>query len=129
MKPLKLFVLLAALGGGLLAAHAQTTNGNTPGWVSEPLSLTRALNIALRQNATILKAANDLQATQGLIVQTRAVVLPSLQASRQFKDSDPDSIENFGPFGQPDKNWNTGVQLVQNINEGGLLHAAIRAAR
>jgi len=129
MKPLKLFVLLAALGGGLLAAHAQTTNGNTPGWVSEPLSLTRALNIALRQNATILKAANDLQATQGLIVQTRAVVLPSLQATGQFKDSDPDSIENFGPFGQPDKNWNTGVQLVQNIYEGGLLHAAIRAAR
>jgi outer membrane protein TolC len=134
MKRLNLFFILTVLGGFATAAPAQSTNRTLPGWVSEPLSLTGALNIALRQNATLLKAANDLQATQGLIVQTRAVVLPSLQATGQYKDTDPNSLEteNFGATtmpASPDKNWNTGIQLVQNIYEGGLLTAAIRASR
>jgi outer membrane protein TolC len=135
MKRLKLFVLLAALGGGQLAASAQTTNGNAPGWISEPLSLTGALNIALRQNAAILKAGNDLEASHGLVIQTRAVVMPQLQATGQYKDTDPNSIEtevinnNITVPTSPSQNWNTGIQLVQNIYEGGLLTAAIKASR
>ena len=130
MKHLKLIVLLAVMGAFPSLAPAQSTNAPLPGWVSEPLSLADALNIALHQNATIREAANDLEASHGLVVQTRAVVLPSLQATGQFKASDPDSIESFpGTSHQPDNNWNTGIQLVQNIYEGGQLTAAIEASR
>ena len=129
MKRLNLSLLLVLLGGFARLASAQTTNSDVPGWISSPLSLVDALNIALRQNATILEAKNDLEASHGIVVQTRAVALPTLQATGQYKDSDPRSIENFGPFTQPDKNWNTGLQITQNIYEGGQLRAAVKAAR
>jgi hypothetical protein len=55
-------------GAGLLICFvwnitAQNTNTSLPGWITRPLSLTDCLNIALQQNATILKAGNDLDAS------------------------------------------------------------------
>ncbi|MGD0745674.1 MAG: TolC family protein [Verrucomicrobiota bacterium] len=116
-----------------LAGHttAQNTNTVLPGWITRPLSLTESLNLALRQNATILKAKNDLEASHGVVVQTRAVALPQLQATGQYKDTDPNAIENFpiaGAPALPHQNWNAGVQIVQSIYEGGKLVAALKAA-
>jgi TolC family type I secretion outer membrane protein len=134
MKHLKTVFILAALTGLVHIAAAQSTNAALPGWVSEPMSLNDAVNIALRQNATILEAQDDLQASHGLVVQTRAVVLPQLQATGQYKYTDPHGIESFAfasnaTPSMPSQNWNTGLQLVQNIYEGGQLSAAIKAAR
>jgi outer membrane protein TolC len=94
------------------------------------LSLLQALNIALQQNATILKANNDLEASYGVVVQTRAIALPQLIASGQYKDTDRNAIENI-PFAPstPDQNWNAGLQIVQSIYQGGKLVAAVRAAK
>ena len=72
---------------------AQNTNTSLPGWITRPLSLADCLNIALQQNATILKAKNDLEASHGVVVQTRAVALPQVQATGQYKDTDPHAIE------------------------------------
>ncbi|MEI9962805.1 MAG: TolC family protein [Limisphaerales bacterium] len=114
------------LAGTLLAQGADT---NSLAWVSRPLPLTDCLNLALQQNATILKAKNDLEASHGIVVQTRAVALPQLNASSQFKSTDPDAIESFpGTTSSPHQNWNAGVQIVQSIYEGGRLGAALRAA-
>jgi outer membrane protein TolC len=108
---------------------AQNTNTSLPGWITRPLSLTDCLNIALSQNATILKAKSDLEASQGVVVQTRAVALPQVQATGQYKDTDPNAIESFpGGAMQPHQNWNAGVQIVQSIYEGGKMVAALRAA-
>jgi outer membrane protein TolC len=104
---------------------------NMPSWLTRPLSLADALNVALSQNATILKAQNDLEASHGVVIQTRAVALPQVQANGQFKRTDRSAIEGFDVPGiplQPDENWNTSVQIVQNIYEGGRLRAAIQAA-
>jgi len=129
-------MVLVLLGGLATNAPAQSTNppahgtnAPLPGWISEPLSLADALNIAIRQNATILNAGSDLEATQGLIVQTRAVALPTLQAVGQYKYTDPTAIENFAYQQQANQGWNTGIQLVQNIYTGGTLRAAFQAAR
>jgi outer membrane protein TolC len=127
MKKIILFPLIFGLA--LAAAAAET---NTPAWLSRPLSLADALNTALLGNAAILKAMNDLEATHGLVVQTRAVALPQLTASGQYKYTDRAGIESF-PTGtngteQPNKNWNAGIRLVQSIYQGGRLVAAIRAA-
>ncbi len=94
------------------------------------MSLIDCLNLALQQNATILKAKNDLEASYGVVVETRAVALPQLVASGQYKDTDRNSIENFpGAPSTPNQNWNAGVQIVQSIYQGGKLMAAVRAAK
>jgi len=114
---------------------AQNTNTSMPGWITRPLSLADCLNIALQQNATILKAKNDLDAQYGVVVQTRAVALPQLQATGQYKDTEPSAVESFPGGGtntsasQPNQNWNAGVQIVQTIYQGGKLMAAVRAAK
>jgi len=121
----KPILFLAVLGFALAVFAADT---NTPAWLARPLPLADALNTALTQNAAILKAKNDLAAAHGVVVQTRAVALPQLQASGQYKATDPNAVESFGAFSQPQQNWNAGIQIVQNIYMGGKLVAAIRAA-
>jgi outer membrane protein TolC len=123
MKKLTLLTLVIGLVASSFAADT-----NSPGWLTRPLSLADALNTALLQNASILKAKNDLEAAHGLVVQTRAVALPQVQASGQYKNSDRNSIENFGAFSQPHENWNAGVQIVQNVYMGGRMIAAVKAA-
>jgi outer membrane protein TolC len=126
------FLALVCLGGNAFSQGADT---NSAAWISRPLSLADCLNVALQQNATILKAKNDLEASHGVVVQTRAVALPQLTATGQYKYTDPHAIENFpsgtngsSGFQQPNQNWNAGVQLVQSIYEGGKMVAAFRAA-
>ncbi|HTR41708.1 MAG TPA: TolC family protein [Pseudomonadales bacterium] len=110
---------------------AQTTNTDLPGWMTRPLSMLDALNVALQQNATILKAQNDLQASYGIVVQTRAVALPQLSGTGQYKYTQPTAIETlpFPGFDNANQGWNAGFQLVQNIYDGGRLTAAFRSAR
>jgi TolC family type I secretion outer membrane protein len=124
---MKKLTTLSLLLGLIFAAAAAETNA--PAWLSRPLSLADTLNIALAQNATILKAKNDLEASHGLVVQTRAVALPQVTATGQYKYTDPHYIEGFIPGEtQPNENWNAGIQIVQAIYEGGKLRAAIKAA-
>jgi outer membrane protein TolC len=121
----KLTTLSLFLGFTFAVAAADT---NAAAWLTRPLSLADALNTALLRNAAILKAQNDLEASHGLGVQTRAVALPQVTASGQYKYTDPSAIEGFFGSTQPNENWNAGIQLVQSIYEGGKLVAAIRAA-
>lgn len=119
---------LVCLAGTVIA---QTTNTNLPGWITRPLSLTDCLNLALQQNAALLKARSDLEASQGVVVQTRAIALPKLQAAGQYRRTDRNAIESIPAPGiqpLPDQNWSAGVQIVQSIYEGGKLSAALKAA-
>ncbi len=123
----KLFLSLLVLGATVfLSARAGETNSSA--WLTRPLSLADALNTAIAQNTLILKAKSDLESAHGLVVQTRAVALPQLTAAGQYKTTDADYVENFGPLAQPNQNWNVGVQLSQSIYMGGRMVAAIRAA-
>ena len=119
-----LTTVCAVIGWNAAAQNISTND------LARPLSLADCLNIALQQNDTILKAKNDLDAQYGVVVQTRAVVLPQLQATGQYKDTDRSSMENFpGTPSSPDQNWNAGLQIVQSIYQGGKLTAAVRAAK
>jgi outer membrane protein TolC len=123
-------LLLAFIGFLHWNALAQNANTNLPAWLTRPLPLMDCLNLALQQNATILKAKNDLEASYGIVVQIRAVALPQVQATGQYKYTDPNAIESFpGGVTPPHQNWNTGVQIVQSIYEGGKMLAAVRAAK
>jgi outer membrane protein TolC len=133
MKKLKNILGLALAGFASIGnVAAQNADTNSAVWLTQPLSLIGALNTALQQNAAILKGKNELEASYGIVVQTRAVALPRVTASGQYKRTDRNAVESF-PFPGipqlPDQNWNAGVQIVQSIYDGGKLTAAVRAAR
>src|SRR5271168_1805108 len=102
---LALALLVAAMRAG-----AQSSQTNFPAWLTRPLSLVDALNTALEQNAAILEAKNDLESSRGLVVETRAVALPQLQATSQYKYTQPSDIESITfqnySITTPDQNWN-----------------------
>src|SRR6266576_1498374 len=111
-----------------------TTSASTNGsaWLTRPISLAECLNIALQQNGTIHKAKSDLEASHGVVVQTRAIAKPKAQLTGQFQAIDENSIDTPSQssfsFGT-DKSWNAGIQLVQSIYEGGRIKSALRTAR
>jgi outer membrane protein TolC len=129
MKKIKIVLSLALVCfAGKWNAVAQNMDTNSPAWISQPLSLLQCLNLALQQSASILKAKNDLEASQGVVVQTRAGALPQLTATGQYKYTDPNAIESFPGTSQPNQSWNAGIQIVQSIYSGGKIVAALRAA-
>ncbi|MCU0788161.1 MAG: TolC family protein [Verrucomicrobia bacterium] len=129
--------LLAVLAGAP-ATHAQTNTladgPEVPGWLTQPLSLEDALNVALAQNPSILKSQKDIEATHGVMVQTRAVALPRLRLMGDYSFNSGTESFAFIP-GQPaatfqqENNWLAGIRLEQSIFEGGRMRSAFRTAK
>lgn len=96
-----------------------------------PLALADAVNLALRQSPAILRAQKDLEAAQGIVIQTRAIALPTVAVGGSYarvQRTDVDIFEAPGfTFGTP-QNWSSQVKLVQSLYEGGRLLSAFRAA-
>lgn len=124
------FLLLALVAMMAGPARAESSSTNQPGWLTQPLSLTAALNTALQHNRTIQKSQRDLEAAQGVSLQTKAIAVPKIQATGSYSAMDPNATERFFP-GQVlvDQNWDASIQVVQSIYEGGRMVSAWRAAR
>jgi outer membrane protein TolC len=124
-------LLLGLTGTGAVRAQ-NTTDTNLPAWLTRPLSLTDALNTALQQNSAILEAQNDLEASQGIVVQTRAIALPQVKATGQYSDEEISLLQQIPTPGfsyeQAHQNWSAGVQIVQSVYMGGRMVAAFKAA-
>jgi outer membrane protein len=120
-----------------MPAHTGSTNSiiltNVPGWITQPLSMVDALNLTLKQNSGLQKARADLESSRGLVIETRAVALPTISASGNAQRESQSLIQKFttnGPgFLSPRDDWNTSVQIVQNIYQGGRTLSALRAAK
>lgn len=113
----------------VFTASANNTDVNSIQDITKPLSLVDCLNIALQQNAAILKAQNDLRAAQGIVIQTRAIVLPQVTANGQYAETEKKFQENFPSAPPaPNKNWNANVQITQTIYDGGKMIAALSSA-
>jgi outer membrane protein len=107
-----------------------STNAAAPGWLSQPLSLADAMNLALKQNGNILRGQSNLEAAYGLIVQTRAIALPTVQANGNYTFNK--AVEEFPFPGSPpaqDQAWNARIQIIQSIYEGGRITSALRSAK
>lgn len=99
-----------------------------------PMSLTDAINIALRQSPKLERAQKRLEADQGVEIQTRAIAVPKLSASGNFTAVEPSAVDTppiivgtpftFGT----DQNWRTQVRIVQSLYEGGRILSSLRAA-
>ncbi len=86
---------MAAVLGLLLVAlpSRAATNAPPPIWPDKPLTLADCLNLAEMQNGTVLGAKKDLEASEGVVIQTRAILLPKLQATGDFTVVDESSLE------------------------------------
>ncbi len=108
------------------------TNAPPIAWPDHPLSVVDCLNLAESQNGTIASARKELEASEGVVIQTRAILLPKAQITGDFRGTEEDSIESastpFGTikFGQTES-WETGVRLVQSLYEGGRMASARRS--
>jgi len=130
------------LAGGLAAAEtanpaapSPATNAAAGAWAplpSRPLTLAECVDISLQQNGTVLQSQSDLEATSGIVVQTRAIAMPKLQATGQYGFTD--QIEKLDLNGasvsfQKESSWSSGLRLVQSIYEGGRIKSALRSSR
>jgi outer membrane protein len=126
-------LILITLCLTLLSATAATS---APAQVAQPfggpLSLADAINLALNQSPAILRAQKELQASQGIAIQTRAIALPTLALGGNYgrvQRTDVDVIQAPGfTFGTP-QNWSTQVKLIQSFYQGGRMLSGLRAAR
>jgi len=134
--------LLRAIGLALTLAVAALaplravagTNAPPLAWPDRPLSLADCLNLAETQNGTLAAAKKDLEANAGVVLQTRAILLPKVQATGTFRAVDESSIESVTTplgalrFGQSES-WDAGLRVVQSLYEGGRMRSATRSGR
>ena len=128
-------VLLAlafwCLAGLTQAAPHSTSQTPTAQPFGGPLSLADAVNLALSQSPAILRAQKELEASRGIVIQTRAIALPTLGIGGSYatvQRTDVDVFEAPGfTFGTP-QNWSSQVKLIQSLYQGGRLLSAFRAA-
>lgn len=124
-----LFVFLAVVSHGSVLAASLTNN-----FITQPISLAEAVNLALTQNPAIRRAQKDLEASQGVVIQTRAIVVPKVRITGSYgaqQKSDVDQIvaTNFNFTFGSDQNWDTQIRLAQSIYEGGRMASSLRVAK
>jgi outer membrane protein len=110
---------------------AEASTNNRP-LLTRPLSLPDAIDLALQQNANVLKGRADLEAAYGLVLQTRAIVLPSVRSTGNFQAADPGLREQFPtplPVNLPDNTWFVDIRVTQSLYEGGRMKSALREAK
>lgn len=126
---------LAVLCFGLAAGS--TSAAPPPGtntFITQPLSLTDAVNVALGQNPNILRAQKDLEATEGVVAQTKAIAVPQVLANGSYSavaesDTDIIAVPGFGfNFGNA-QNWVAQIKVVQSLYEGGRILSSFRVAK
>jgi outer membrane protein len=132
--PLVILAMLMVAAGAAQANGPNSTNGSTD-FIYGPISLADAINLALKQNQTILRAQKDVEATEGVVIQTRAIALPKLGLAGDYgavQGSDIDQFDQGGTnaikFGATQA-WRTQLKLMQSIYEGGRMVSAFRSAR
>ena len=77
LRVLRVASLLVALGfvlAGAFSAPAAPAPAGTNAFIPQPLSLADAVNLALRRSPNIRRAQKDIEATQGVVIQTRAKI-------------------------------------------------------
>src|SRR2546423_1934221 len=130
----KLFPTLALLifATGAAQSAESPSPTNTQAWLSRPFSLPDAIDLAMRQNANVLKGKSDIEAAYGVVLQTRAVVFPTVRSTGNFTANDPALQESFPspfPVHLPNQTWLVDLRVLQAVYQGGRLKSALRQAK
>ena len=137
LSPIPFFGLLAGSDNG----DGSSRTGGIPTYTLEQAVLT-----ALRQNADILRAREEIERTKGLYISMRAEILPRVDVRGEFVDTDPHlQVDHGGPeivptpgatpvsvssasFGSVERAYNVRIEATQVLFAGGRIVSQIRAA-
>jgi len=126
-------ILCGLMAASILLSLTQPTGAANVATPPQTLTLQDCLDLALRQNPSILKSKEEIRRTHGFIVETRAQAIPQVTASGTSQMIDSHSIDSFpgstGIFKNQEQPWNAQVQVSQLVYAGGRVTAAIRAAK
>ncbi|HOW65189.1 MAG TPA: TolC family protein [Candidatus Paceibacterota bacterium] len=143
-RSIRVIYLAGLLGlAGTAPVSAAASQGPPVNWPTNTLSLADCLNLAFTQNSAVLRSQTELDATYGLAIQTKAIVLPKVQIVGNYQAVDEASIDKLkvsdlgaGLNGMPSfsfdyayQNWSAKIQVVQSLYEGGRMASALRTAR
>jgi TolC family type I secretion outer membrane protein len=125
-----LCILIAA---GLLAALPSIHAADSPASAAPSLTLTDCLDLALKQNPSVLKAREEIRRTKGVIVEARAPAIPQVNASGNYSRIDRNAIDSFpgttNVFKNQEQPWSAQIEVSQLVYSGGRIIAALRAAK
>src|ERR1700676_4037329 len=65
-----------------------TAGESTVGYRSHPLTIDEAVQLALKQNPSVLQQIQQLKAEKGLVYQAQARLLPQLTAASNYSHTD-----------------------------------------
>jgi outer membrane protein TolC len=126
------FPFLVALVLSVIRADPASAAPSTNDFPTQPISLADAVNLALTQNPSIRRAQKDLEASQGVVIQTRAIAVPKLRITGDYdakQKSDVDVISTNGFNLGSAQNWDAQVRIVQSLYEGGRIASSLRVAK
>jgi len=132
---LVLVLLVAGFRLAVAAEQGKDRHAPTNQLITAPISLTDAISITLRQSPSILKAQKDLEAAEGIVIQTRAIAIPKLRANGSYSAVEPSDLNRLSVSGFTnisfggDQNWSSQIRLVQSLYEGGKITSALRVAK
>jgi len=93
------------------------------------MTLEDAEKIALKQNPTILNAAQQIRLTQGQFVTVRAQAIPQLNLTSAYNQQGMDLAMNGSVIKEgQNKTWNIQIAASQLIYDGGAVVSGIRGA-
>jgi outer membrane protein TolC len=146
--------LAALLGIHLLAASAPASSSSSSSasasasatnfLFAQPLTLANAVDLALKQNPDILRAQQDLEAAEGLVIQTRAIAVPKLAVTGSYSAIEESDVDKFNiPSGTnaattpstgqftiaTEQAWRSQIRLVQSLYEGGRITSSLRTGK
>jgi outer membrane protein len=155
---LPLFALaFAGISCNLIAGESIVTGQSTLSYRSHPLTIDEAVQLALKQNPSVLQQIQQLKLEKGLVYQAQAKLLPQLTANSNYSQNDTAlnpsaafSKPNFDLLAVPKNNpslanafpvpvtsstatatqtWQVTLTASQLIYDGGATIASRRAAR
>jgi outer membrane protein TolC len=117
-----------------LCGNAQTNNISVTNILSRPLSRHDAVEIAMRQNSSILRGRADLRATHGVEMQLRSAAMPRVVFSGFYNSKDPKLanepfLGSSNTFQFPNQAWQTDGQVQQPLYAGGRIASSVRSAK
>jgi outer membrane protein TolC len=127
LRILSALALALAIGQTLVCGAVQVS------FPTNALSLEDSVNLALSQGPTVVKARKTLEAQEGVVVQTRAILLPKAGITGNYSAVQPSDIETIAAipgitFGS-DQSWRTQFRITQSVYEGGRMLSSVRTAR
>lgn len=129
-RSLKIGALLPLLTlSALMAAGPRDVRRPDAPDIPDKLDLQTAIRFALDNNFAILQAKERIREQEGLIVEVRALALPSASIDSGYtKNADELSSDRGGPGTNPStQNWQIALNVRQTLYAGGGVRAALDA--